>query len=66
MKQQQRVSKEATSKTVQVHMGALMETPLSNDKNLSVSQRSFTKQQQWCDKVSGEAIEMVQVQAESQ
>jgi len=63
-KQQQRVSQEA-SKTVQVHMGS-METLFSNDNNLSASQRSFTKQQQWGDKVSGEAIEMAQVQVESQ
>jgi len=55
MKQQQRVSKEA-GKIVQVHVGGPMET----------SQRSFTKQQQWGDKVSGEAFEMAQVQVESQ
>ena len=39
-----------------------METPFSNDNNASVSQRNITKQQQWRDKVSGEAIEMAQVQ----
>jgi len=65
MKQQQRVSNEA-SKTVQVHMGGSMETLFSNGNHLSVSQRSFTKQQHWGDKVSGEAIEMAQVQVESQ
>jgi len=43
-----------------------METLFSNDNNLSVSQKSFTKQQQWGDKVSGEAIEMAQIQVESQ
>ena len=41
-----------------------METLLSNDNNLS--QRSFTKQQQRGDQVSEEAIEMAQVQVESQ
>jgi hypothetical protein len=41
-----------------------MEALFCNDDNLS--QRSFTKQQQWGDNVSGEAIEMVQVQVESQ
>ena len=65
MKQQQRVSKEA-SNTVSVHMGRSMETPFSNDNNLSVSQRSFTEQQQWGDKANGEAMEMAQVQVESQ
>jgi len=40
-----------------------MERLVSNDNSLS--QRSFTKQQQWGDKVSGEAIEMAQVQVES-
>ena len=65
MKKQQRVSNEA-SKTVQVHTGGSMETPFSNDNHLSVPQRSFTKQQPWGDKVSGEAIEMAQVQVESQ
>ena len=43
-----------------------METLFSNDNNVPVSQRSFTKQQQRGDKVSGEAIEMAQVQVESQ
>jgi len=41
-----------------------MKTLFSNDNNLS--RRSFTKQQQWGDKVSGEAIEMAHVQVESQ
>ena len=65
MKQQQRVSKGA-SKTAQAHMGESMERPFSNDTNLSVPQRSFTIKQGWGDKVSGEAIEMAQVQVESQ
>ena len=65
MKQQQRASKEA-SKTVQVNMAGSMETLFSNDNTLSVSQRSITKQQQWGDEVSGEAIEMAQAQVESQ
>jgi len=43
-----------------------MGTLFSNDNNLSVAQRSFTKQQQWGDKVSGEAIKMAQVEVESQ
>ena len=63
MKQQQRVSKEA-SKTVQAHMGESMGRPFSNNTNLSVSQRSFTIKQQWGEKVSAEAIEMVQAQVE--
>jgi len=41
-----------------------METLFSNDNNLS--QGSFTKQQQWGDKFSGEAIDMAKVQVESQ
>ena len=47
-------------------MGGSMGTLFSNDNNLSVAQRSFTKQQQWGDKVSGEAIKMAQVEVESQ
>ena len=46
--------------------GGSMETLFNNDNNLSVSQKSFTNQQQWGDKVSGEAIEMAQIQVESQ
>ena len=43
-----------------------METLISNDNNLSESQRRFTKQQQWGDQASGEAVDMAQGQVESQ
>ena len=51
MKEQKRVSKGA-SKTVQVRMRGSVETDLSDDKNVSLLQRSFSKQQQWRDRQS--------------
>ena len=65
MKQQQYEASQQRGKQNSAYShGGLMETLLSNDNNLS--QRSFTKQQQRGDQVSEEAIEMAQVQVESQ
>ena len=49
--------------TAESHQRGKQNTFFSNEKNLS--QRSFSNQAvQWGDKASGEAIEIVQVQAE--